>query len=224
MSLRLLTSTESAELFPVAWRNMGRAEPALAPVPQPHHPAEPPANPSAPPEEMMLAKEVEQIRQAAYHEGFRTAEEQCRQTVEREVAGLIDRLGKSLAEVAALRLRVRREADEDLAKLSIAIARRVLHREVQIDPEALEGIVKAALARLNAQSCLRVRVHPSQKPALESILAKCNAVSDITVQADHSLQAGDMLFDAERGTLDASVEAQLKEIERGFCDRLKAGN
>jgi flagellar biosynthesis/type III secretory pathway protein FliH len=30
-----------------------------------------------------------------------------------------------------------------------------------------------------------------------------------------------MLFETLQGTLDASIEVQLREIERGFADRLK---
>jgi flagellar biosynthesis/type III secretory pathway protein FliH len=39
--------------------------------------------------------------------------------------------------------------------------------------------------------------------------------------ADSSLQCGDVLFETAHGNLDASLESQLGEIERGLADRLR---
>ena len=53
-------------------------------------------------------------------------------------------------------------------RLAIEIARRVLHRELSVDPSALEALIKAALEKLQAQEIYRVRVHPDQE--------KCSAL------------------------------------------------
>ena len=57
--------------------------------------------------------------------------------------------------------RIRRESEEELVELSIAIARRILHRELTLDPEAVRGLVKAALDRIGSRELSRVRVHPA---------------------------------------------------------------
>ena len=48
-----------------------------------------------------------------------------------------------------------------MVQLSLAIARRMLRRELAVDPDALHGLVLAALEKLQAQEICRVRVHPS---------------------------------------------------------------
>jgi flagellar biosynthesis/type III secretory pathway protein FliH len=35
------------------------------------------------------------------------------------------------------------------------------------------------------------------------------------------MQCGDVIFETTHGNLDASIESQLREIERGFADRLR---
>ena len=40
----------------------------------------------------------------------------------------------------------------------------------------------------------------------------------VTVVADPGLPVGAVLFETTRGTIDAGLETQLKEIERGFAD------
>jgi flagellar assembly protein FliH len=43
----------------------------------------------------------------------------------------------------------------------------------------------------------------------------------VEVVADSSRSPGDVIFETERGYLDASVDSQLQEIERGLADRLR---
>ena len=61
--------------------------------------------------------------------------------------------------------RLRAEAEADLVQLSLAIARRVLRRELAIDPEALHGLILGALEKLSGQEISRVRVHPGARGA-----------------------------------------------------------
>jgi flagellar assembly protein FliH len=41
------------------------------------------------------------------------------------------------------------------------------------------------------------------------------------IVADTALQIGDVIIETRRGDLDASLETQLREIERGFADRFR---
>jgi flagellar assembly protein FliH len=43
----------------------------------------------------------------------------------------------------------------------------------------------------------------------------------VEVIADPSAEPGAVIFETDRGNLDASLESQLKEIERGLADRLR---
>ena len=52
---------------------------------------------------------------------------------------MLERLARAIDELAGLRPRLRQEAEADLVQLALAIARRVLRREIAVDPEALHG-------------------------------------------------------------------------------------
>ena len=108
-----------------------------------------------------------------------------------------------------------------LLKLSIAIARRVLHRELTLDPESIEGLIRVALEKLESRELCRVRVHPDQESAIRNALERFSNSHKVELIPDPPLQCGDVLFETAHGNLDASIEAQLREIERGFADRLR---
>ena len=108
-----------------------------------------------------------------------------------------------------------------MVQLSLAIARRVLRRELAVDPEALHGLVLAALEKLAGQEICRVKVHPSHAAPVAAALPKPGAGPPIEVIADRSCEPGGIVFETARGNLDVSVESQLREIERGLADRLR---
>jgi flagellar assembly protein FliH len=186
---------------------------------QPAHPvvARVPANSTASSEPLPEGVHEREAYQRGLAEGTAIGKEQAAL----EVQPVLDRLSQTLAELSSLRSRIRRDSERDLVKLAIAIARRVLHREVTVDPESIEGIIKVALEKLQSRDLCRVRVHPSHAAFLKNSFERLSNSQKIEWIADASLRCGDVLFETEHGTLDASIESQLSEIERGFADRLQ---
>jgi flagellar assembly protein FliH len=97
----------------------------------------------------------------------------------------------------------------------------VLRREIALDPEALHGLILGALQKLHGQEITRVKVHPSQASALTACLRQNLDAEKVEVIADPSREVGAVIFETPRGNLDAGVESQLQEIERGLADRLR---
>jgi flagellar assembly protein FliH len=101
----------------------------------------------------------------------------------------------------------------------MAIAQRILHRQLTVDPAALEALTKVSLDRLGRQEQIRVRVSPSLRDPVQALLTKLSS-RPIEIAADSKLEAGALVFETGRGNLDASIHSQLDEIERGLIDRL----
>ena len=130
-------------------------------------------------------------------------------------------LNSMTKELAGMRPRFRREAEEDTVNLAIAIARRVLHRELATDPEAILGLVIAAFQKLNARETHRLRVSPADVTALEENRARMDLPAGLEISSDPSVPMGSTIFETSRGELDASVDTQLAEIQRGFADVIR---
>jgi flagellar assembly protein FliH len=157
----------------------------------------------------------------AYRKGLAEGTAIGKEQAAMEVQPVLDRLAHTLVELSSLRSRIRRDAEKDLLKLAVAIARRVLHREMTTDPESIEGLIKVALEKLQSRDLCRVRVHPNHAAFMNASFDRISNSKKIDLVADGSLRCGDVLFETEHGTLDASIESQLSEIERGFADRLQ---
>jgi flagellar assembly protein FliH len=152
---------------------------------------------------------------------MREGEANGRRLAAAELEPLMARLSATIEELACMRPRLRHEAEADLVKLALAIARRILRRELSVDPDALSGLVLSALDKLQGQEIVRVRVHPAQAAPVTAGLRNNPAGGSVEVVSDPSREPGTILFETARGNLDASMESQLLEIERGLADRLR---
>jgi flagellar assembly protein FliH len=171
-----------------------------------------------------IPQEWESLRQAELAHCRRTSFEEGkakgREEAAAEIQASADRLANTLRDLALLKRRIRGEAESEVVKLSLAVARRVLHRELSVDPESMQGIVHAALQKLQNREISRIRVSPSALEITRTALEKSGARASIALTPDPSMRSSDVVFETSWGELDASVETQLLEIERGFSDRL----
>lgn len=174
----------------------------------------------------LLGCRVEDERRNSLEQGNKQGRAEGLQTgIEQESAKWTDalaRLAQAIEDMSKSKARFRAEVEEDAVKLALAIARKVLNRELASDPEALVGLARVAFGKLNLRELQRVRVHPAGAPAIEKLLAASSAPKRVEVIPDGTLERGGAIFETDRGMLDASVTTQLSEIERGLADMLGA--
>ena len=207
-SSRILKNAELSGVAPMAWRSTS------TPPPAPQLTKTPAVNAGT-----AEGPQEEEANKESYQRGFSEGRSVGHDQATVELQPVMDRLSRSLADLASVRSRVRKTAEADLLKLAIAIARRVLHRELTLDPGSIEGLIRVALEKLESRELCRVRVHPDQEPIIRTLMARFSA-APVELVPDPTLQCGDVMFETAHGTLDGSIEAQLQEIERGFADRI----
>jgi len=214
MSSKILDADDSRPVSPLSLRKVGNiSQEGLR---------------RAPEVERQFALQIEQIQQRhdqnvrdAHATGIREGEAAGRNRALADMQPVMERLIHTIDELAQTRANLRREAESDMVKLSLAIAKRVMRRELAVDPDALHGLVLAALEKLQGQDLCRVKVHPSHAATIKGALQKTVSASAVDVIPDASCEIGTVIFETQRGNLDASVDSQLQEIERGLVDCLR---
>ena len=86
--------------------------------------------------------------QKGYDAGLKAGAEQTQQQVD-EVS---KKLAGSLEELAGLRRKIIAESETDLVKLAIEIAKKLVHREIQIDERIIIALVRVALEKLTERT------------------------------------------------------------------------
>lgn len=156
--------------------------------------------------------------QAAYQQGVEAGEATAAQRAGTLAAPVLQNFGAIVRELTGARHNARREAEESMVRLAIAIARRVLHREISTDPLAILGLVRTGLDRLSARELHRLRLSPVDAQIAQDNRGDLQLPPAVEIVSDPTLPPGSAIFETTRGELDASISSQLGEIERGFAD------
>lgn len=154
-------------------------------------------------------------RRNAHEAGRRQGDQEARD----ELQPVMERLNASIAEIVAMRPELRRRAERDVVQLALLIAKRILHREMGVDDGALTAIARVAFERLTRSESYTVTVHPRFAASVASALPASQA-GQVKIVQDPNCAQGTLVIHSSEGVIDASVDVQLEEIERGLTDRL----
>jgi flagellar assembly protein FliH len=210
---RVILPGDEPELTAVPWRQVGPAAAGARKAAE--------ATPDLSAQIQQIQQQCEQRVKDAHAAGLREGEAAAGTRAAASVQPLLEKLARSIEDLVQIRARLRKQAEGDTIKLSLAIARRVLRRELAMDTDAMRGLVMAALEKLQAQEICRVRTNPSHAAASTACLRETVTNAKVEVIQDGSLQPGGVVFETNQGNLDASVDSQLQEIERGLADHLR---
>jgi flagellar assembly protein FliH len=168
-----------------------------------------------------LEGDVERRAAQAYQQGRKEGEAAAETRIRGEVDGFLSQLARSIDQIAGMEPALRHRAEEEVVRLSLAIAKRILHREISVDQEALIGIIRAALDRIDRRELRRIRISTAHHNHLMPHLQQLRLPERVEIINDSSLEPGGVVLETERGSMDCSVYSQLDEIERGFHERLR---
>jgi flagellar assembly protein FliH len=164
-------------------------------------------------------QQVESRNATERHEAFEAGRLQGQQQAGAELQPVLERLNASITEVLGMRPDLRRRAERDAVQLALLIAKRVLHRQLSVDEGALTAIARVAFERLTRSESYRVTVNPRFASAITAALPG-NHAARVEIDSDPGCPLGTLIIHSAEGTIDASVDAQLEEINRGLTDRL----
>jgi flagellar assembly protein FliH len=215
MSSRVFRAEDPLDAIPIAWRRAGFASAQQANATR----RDAGTSGAATAEQSVELERQLQARVAAAREqGRADAEQAAELRATNRQAPVLTAFRSLIEELQGQRHRLRMEAEHDAVKLSVAIARRILHRELAVDPEAILGLVKAAFAKVDARETHRLRVSLADAALLGAHRDALHLPPAIEIVADGSLRPGSAIFETSRGDLDAGIDTQLAEIERGLAD------
>jgi flagellar assembly protein FliH len=175
-----------------------------------------PSDPAPVSEEQIRAREAS-ARKQGRDEGLA----QGRADFEKKLVAEKQVLVQAVREFAQERETYFQRVEAEVVGLAVAIARKILHREAQVDPLLLAGVVRVGLDNIAAGTHVRLRVHPDQIHAWQGFFSQQTDLQAVPeMVGDATLGAGRCMLETELGSTDLTLETQLKEIEQGFFDLL----
>lgn len=111
--------------------------------------------------DLASGQRVEDIEREAYERGFQAGEKDGFSMGEQKASVLIGKIEAILKELVVLREKEIRELEPRIIELSAGIARKILIREVTLDPDAIIQIAKEAMMKLERSGQITIKIPPS---------------------------------------------------------------
>jgi flagellar assembly protein FliH len=156
------------------------------------------------------------LEREAFAKGYQQGERAGAEAGAKRAEAMLRRLAETLEELGEVRRTMVRHTERQMVQLALAIAKRVVRREVAIDQDLTLTLARVALDRLGDSMSVTIRLHPDDYQATVGRHDDHFGGSHVTVVADAAVSRGGCRVDSDFGYVDASVDAQFQELARAL--------
>jgi len=158
------------------------------------------------------------LERDAFAKGYAQGERAGVEAGNRRGDAMLRRLGETLDELASLRETLLRQSERQLVQLALALAKRIVRREIAADDELFTALTRVALDRLGDARQATIRLHPEDHARLAGRGVEQWAAAHVSVVADPHVTRGGCLVESPFGFVDATIDAQFQELAQAMLD------
>ena len=156
------------------------------------------------------------VEKQAFEQGYAEGERIGKQMGEKMVETVVKRYDNSILQLAESHKAVMECIEEQTVRLALEIARKVVQRELTMDPDIIAALASVALKRVCNHQAITLRVSRQDFGRVRVAIANVNPA--ITVKDDATLERGDYVIDTAQTHLDGRVASQVDTIGRALFD------
>jgi len=165
---------------------------------------------------------LKQIEEAAHHLGWQAGYEESRKMAAEEHAAKLREARELIDKANAERQAIIAGSEDEIVRLAVAVARKIISHELTTSPAIIVEIVKKAIQKATDREELTVRVNPENLDSTinsrDEITRTAKGIRKLKIQADPAVASGGCVVESPNGTVDARVERQFKEIEQALME------
>jgi len=173
-------------------------------------------------EALKKAAEAEILKQASIKQGF---EEGFQKGYEEGIIQAKQELNKKawgLNTLTSAAFKVKKEiidsAEKEIIELSTAIAEKIIRHRLEIKPELMQKIIKAAIEQLRDKEEIKIIVNPAVIENLysftEELKTTIKGLKTIKITEDKTIPKDGVIVESPDSRIDGRIETQLSEIVR----------
>lgn len=163
---------------------------------------------------------VGEIEEKAYAKGFARGEKAGIESGNEKIESVVNSINLGLSELIKIRQDIYLETEQEIVKLAMAIARKVVCNEIRVNKDTVVNVVKEAVEKVEGNEKVKVRLSckdfqfiKSEKPA---IIDKIINIDNVGFEMDDSIPDGGCIIETESGDIDARIEKQFQAVEEAF--------
>jgi flagellar assembly protein FliH len=174
--------------------------------------------------------ELEAIEKRAHDEAFAAGRDAGLKAAKAEMQPLIDKLRAQVAGMTAIADKLVHPLEEldaevadQLARLSMSIAKQVIRRELRLDPAQIIAVMRETVALLPASvRQIRIHLHPEDAAVVREHLAAPGGDRAWSIAEDPMLSRGGCQVVTETSQIDARVETRIAAVASAMLGEERA--
>lgn len=169
-----------------------------------------------------IGTDREAIEKKAYEDGFKAGEKAGFELGSQKADVHFSSLAGIVKELETFKQSIYGPCMEEMKELVLAIARKVIHRELELKDDAVLGCLERALQSVVAGGDITIRVNPRDLELMRShkpeIFKSGEGLRTVAIEADEKVGKGGCVIDTRHGEIDATIESVIDEIEARLRD------
>lgn len=165
----------------------------------------------------------------AYRQGYEAgrdeASKKSRDEFERRIGEISEDFSSLTREFAAEVARYDQDFEKAIVTLALAVARRVVAREIEADEGAVLARSREAIRKIIGVEKIKIHVSPSDEEYIREhrneLSTYADSVKEIVIEADSKVERGGCVIESDLGNIDARVSTQFELIEEALLGLIK---
>lgn len=162
-----------------------------------------------------------ELKRKAYEEGFQKGYTEGLSQARGRIEKAMGRLESILRELEDFRRRIFSRTEEEILELAIAVAKKVLQRELMSDRQLVLRTLREAIKKVTEGDTVKIYLSPDDIELVkehrgEQLLEGVRGLSGVVLHADPGITPGGCFIETEFGHIDARLESQLEVIAQGL--------
>jgi flagellar assembly protein FliH len=169
----------------------------------------------------------QQLIDEAYNHGYEAGIVEARKNCEleyrqhllnerKECERFVESLSKQFSRLAA-------SLEVNAVRLAVAIADKIMKKEVTIDGTVVLHQIRESLHRVWGVDMVKLRINPMDEELVReqrsALLAGSDFIREVMIEADENVERGGCVIESSAGNVDARISTQLKQIETVFLSQ-----
>ncbi|MHC4870233.1 MAG: FliH/SctL family protein [Planctomycetota bacterium] len=175
-------------------------------------------------EETAFADGLAKGQKEGYEKGLKEGTDKAYSEVNQIVSDKTDSLAGALSEIlnhlSSERLALKQNAEIDLLRLSVEIARKVINHEVTVSEDIIQGAAREAISLTVSRRDVVLYVNSADYESLSEYLpalqAEFNDLERVSIEKDDSVAKGGIAAKTNAGEVDLNIDKQIAAIERAL--------
>lgn len=159
-----------------------------------------------------MERNLSRVSDESYRKGYTEGVE----FQKKAIAPVLDAISTMTKMIPLIRQDIVAKTEEQVVKLALAIAEKILNQEVATRREVIIGVIKGVLKNISETEGMKIRLNPQDfryiMEVKKDFLQSFDGVHNVIFEEDASIKRGGAIVETMFGEVDARLESQLKEI------------